>query len=222
MTLSRLTRRWHHFDAPDMRKTPLLLCACLVALLVRLGSAQPQRQPQAPPQVVVIDREYEIKAKYLFFLPGFITPTAPEQPAADGQLPPLRIAIIGRSNAKLDETINSLKSQKLGKRNVEWKYFASPKDFEAQAASDWRVVFLLRLEGQAFDDAITKIDALTAGRSIILVTDQNDRFSKLASVNFYEDKTQNRIKMQVSQKKLEERKLNAAPNFLKHEAVKAS
>ncbi len=170
---------------------------------------------QSPP--AVIDREYEIKAKYLYFLAAFIEPTNKETSRSTA---PIRIAVIGPRNSTLWQTAEQPRYQRLGERKVEWVHLPLLVDFEKQAKQPWNIVFLMEAPADEVNRSLDAINQLVADQPRLIVTEQNDAFRRLAMVNFYEDQVANRIRMQIRVKSLTERNLTARPEFLQSEPVK--
>lgn len=206
-------------------------CLCGLAIGAQIAPAQ-------GPQVVVIDREYEIKAKYLYFLAAFVEPTPVAAPAA----PPtvvasraaLQIAVIGErksANEKLFETAALDQYKKLkdakGERAVKWIHFKKLEDFQSRAAEPWHIVFLLEQPLNEIGPSLEKVNQLTQetvagaprGRQLLIVTEQNDSFRRLATANLYEDQSANRVRIQIRQASLDERRLKANAQFLSSSAV---
>lgn len=172
--------------------------------------------PNAP--VVVVDREYEIKAKYLYFLTAFV------QPKAEAASPPAvkRIAVIGPRNPKFWETTAKYQKLPLGKTEVEvkWVSFADVAAFKQAAQESWDLVFLIQADAAVIDKSLLSVSELLTGRPhVLIVTEQDDQFRKSSAVNFYEDKAANRVRIQVRLQSLDERNLVGDPGFLKNDAV---
>ncbi len=199
-----------------------------------------QLAPAQVPQVVVIDREYEIKAKYLYFLAAFVEPATPPAPATPSPAPAvnsreaLQIAVIGErnlTNEKLFETAGLDQYKKLrdakGERAVKWIHFRSLQDFQNRAAEPWHIVFLLEQPLNQIGPSLGQINELTQetvggverARQLLIVTEQNDSFRRLATANLYEDQAANRVRIQLRQASLSERRLTANAQFLASPAV---
>lgn len=200
----------------------LLFVGILSGTLVSPALAQPGPVIQG---AVAIDREYEIKAKYLYYLAGFINPVSATSPAgASPQTAPKRIAIVGPRNETLWRTVSDAKLQKLKLngvvRNVEWKEFPTVEAFRAASSEPWDIIFVMQVEPATIDRHLAAINEILGNRrGILLVSDQDDQFRRNAMVNMYEDKSANRVRIQIRPKSLEDHGLESLPAFLKHEAV---
>jgi|GEM_PF-6595446 len=193
---------------PFGRITAALVClGCLTGLVA---------YAQAP--VVVVDREYEIKAKYLYFLTAFIQPKTDSEAAP----PRKRIAVIGKPPQKFTETTQLQQKIRLAETDVpiEWKTFANVDAFRADSRKDWDIVFLIEAAPSEIDATLTTLqNSIDTQKPLLIVTEQEDQFRKLAAVNFYEDKAANRVKIQVREQSLIDRGLQADAGFLKNDAV---
>jgi hypothetical protein len=195
-----------------------------VSILICLGAmtdlAKAQPAPQQP--VVVIDREYEIKAKYLYYLAAFVKPTNAEADTGD-----IRIAVIGTPNSTFQQTTERTEFRTLRDndqvRNVVWQTFPSLGEYEAKfptGSPPPRIVFLMGSRpGNSLDEDVGKIADSLKGLPVLIVTEDNQRFRQSVAVNFYEDRSANRVKMQVRERSLTERNLQALDAFLKSPAV---
>ncbi|OYW16700.1 MAG: hypothetical protein B7Z55_14110, partial [Planctomycetales bacterium 12-60-4] len=129
------------------------------------------------PQVVVIDRAPEIKAKYLFFLAAFVEPMAAANASENA---PINIAVIGTRNQKFFDTVATLK--KVNARPVSWTHFADRAAFQGRAAEAWQIVFQTEVAATALEPALDQLNAAINGRPILLVTEQR-AFPKNADAN---------------------------------------
>jgi hypothetical protein len=214
------------------RRSAVVLIAATLGLWPGTTSAQ------------VINREYEIKAKYLYFLAAFVQPTENPPTSAPDPNPKKRIAYILRPNTTVDalftQTIadSRYRTLKLDGRpyTVEWVPFANVAEFEKAAHESWAMVFLLERPRPAGDNDNPDLGKdleqvnkalnrkLQPGQEsrphVLVVTDQNDSFKRAADVNFYEDNVLNRVRIQIRGASLKGRKLVPDPKFLANDAVK--
>lgn len=194
-------------------------------LICLAGSCQVWGQAAQP--VAVIDHEYEIKAKYLYYLAAFIAPTSQASTAGDSGKE-IRIAVIGEAPQDFRATASlpahsTIKDQN-SPRTVKWQYFKSLAEFQAEypreAGRFPRFVFLVgSSSGTKLDEDVTGLAEHVGDAAVVIVTEDNQKFRQLAAVNFYEDKAANRVRMQVRKSSLSSRNLTALPAFLASPAV---
>lgn len=196
----------------------------LASMLICLGtmSGWAWAQPAPAQQGVVIDREYEIKAKYLYYLAVFVKPAVPES----GTAKPLQIVVIGQPGTKFEETTRqtpylSIKDKR-SVQTVEWLIVKSLDDFKSKVpkTAPPRIVFLLSdSAGTKLDEDVATLAEHLSDAPTMIVTEDNQKFRQTVAVNFYEDQAANRVRMQVREASLKERNLAAVPDFLKSPAV---
>jgi len=174
-----------------------------------------QLRAQNPP---LIDKQYEIKVKYIYYLAAFIQPKPTARDISKRN--PVRIAIIGSGYANSIAPVlnNSALKNLLHKYDdgtaIEWKGFKSAEDFLLDAES-CHVVYLLH--DNNIDKQLQKLeisDEYKAGKPVLIVTEQADSFRKFAAINFYEERSADRIRIQLRKQSLEDRNLQADPKLL--------
>jgi hypothetical protein len=167
---------------PDRRLTPSLCVVVLAGAAVGFGLAA------APALAQTLDRQYAIKATFLHYLTQHLQWTTPP-----GKV---QIATVGKpQNGDLlfDQTKAGLTTA------VQWSSHADAaallRHAQQKPTERPHLVFLFRGDSKPLDDAVEK---LAAGLpEVVLVTEQDDRFRKGVSINFYEDKAANRMRVQL-------------------------
>lgn len=189
-------------------------------VLICLMAGGPSLSAQQAPAVQVIDHEYEIKAKYLYYLAQFVTPQNSDA-ASSGALV---IAVIGPSTKLFQEVNKNAAYRSMRNQKVEWRAYATVAEFIAAFPSGTptppRLVFLMTPPTEVSLDEVSKqaTDHLS-GLPVLIVTEDDDQFRKSVAVNIFEDKAANRLRMQLRQSSLRERQLQALEAFLKSPAV---
>jgi len=164
-----------------------IVWAGAAAACILLGAAL------APAQPTTIDRQYEIKAKFLYFLAENLQ----RNPSPAGK--PI-IAAVGKQQAgiqQFEDTTRPLKS-------VDWAFYPDVAKFinavKEKPSVQPHILFFFRDEPNKIDEALEELDRNEL-KTMVLVTEQPDRFRKVAA-NFYEDRAANRVRVQLRKSSL--------------------
>lgn len=176
---------------------------CVLKTLIGLGSLCALEQPGTgqEPAPVQIDNQYRIKAKLLYYLPEFMTWDAPEKQKGD-----VWIGVITHGDSKTDFkaeiAVEKLKLTPSG-RKVNWVLYNTVDDLikaTPTTGSRWHLVFVMRKTEEIVLQDLNKLDAHFSKNKkpgVVLVTEENTKFRRQAAVNFWEDVTVNRIRIQL-------------------------
>lgn len=200
-----------------------------VLVLWTLGSLFAPTLPATHAQPVVapvqINNQYKIKAKLLYFLPDFMTWSLPRQQAGD-----VWIGYIHHGDTRTDFTQeiakDTMKVTSSG-RKVHWVPFKTADDLikaPLPQGALWHLIFVMQKDENAVLSNLEKLqshfNADKKDKGVVLITEENNRFRKLAGINFYEDVAANRIRIQLRNAYLKEQVgVTPKPEMLKIEGI---
>jgi hypothetical protein len=181
----------------------------IVALLALGSWSAPFPLPvaaQAPAQVVM-DNQDKIKAKLLYLLPDFMI-----WDVLDKQKGDVWISVIthGQTRQIFQNEIakpNMLKTT--SGRKIHWVLHETTdalfKD-QPDKGDRWHIVFLLRHTDDSTKKDLVALDKhFGTQKGVVFVTEENTQFITEAAINFYEDVTANKIRMQLRYDPLKDR-----------------
>ena len=164
----------------------------------------------------IIDRQYEVKSKLVLYL-AISTQSVDQNANAETSDAPLRIAVIGEPSTKAEEAFNVTFTGTFNGRKIRWTSFATGQEFVTKSKEErdaWSVAYFLRGGSSEIDDNVDPVAEAYAGLPFLLITEQEDKFRRTAAINFYEDKAQNRMRVQLRTSTFESHGLKPAEKLL--------
>lgn len=164
----------------------------------------------------VIDRQYEVKSKLVLYL-AISTHTVDQNANTEESDAPLRIAVIGEPSTKAEEAFNATFTGTFNGRRISWTAFPTGRKFVTTSKDErdsWSVAYFLRGGSSEIDESVDPVAEAFSGRPFLLITEQEDKFRRSAAINFYEDKAQNRMRIQLRTSTFESHGLKPAEKLL--------